>query len=60
MIYAYRDAAQAPVPVAMIFGGVGTASFSQEDWGIFGLDQSDEACAGLFYVMAVTAISHLR
>ena len=57
MIYAYRDAAQAPVPVVLTFGGVGPASFYQEDWGIFGLDQSDEACAGLFSVMAGTAIS---
>ena len=57
MIYAYRDAAQAPVPVVLTFGGVGPASFYQEDWGIYGLDQSDEACAGLFSVMAGTAIS---
>ena len=57
MIYAYRDAAQAPVPVVLTFGGVGPASFYQEDWGIFGLDQSDDACAGLFSVMAGTAIS---
>ena len=57
MIYAYRDAAQAPVPVVLTFGGVGPASFYQEDWGIFGLDQSDEACAGLFSVMAGTEIT---
>lgn len=57
MIYAYRDGAQAPVPPVLTFGGVGPASFYQEDWGIFGLDQSDEACAGLFSVMAGTAIS---
>lgn len=57
MIYAYRDGAQAPVPVVLTFGGVGPASFYQEDWGVFGLDQSDEACAGLFSVMAGTAIS---
>ena len=57
MIYAYRDAAQAPVPVVLTFGGVGSASFYQEDWGILGLDQSDEACAGLFSVMAGTEIT---
>ena len=57
MIYAYRDAAQAPVPVVLTFGGVGPASFYQEDWGVFGLDQSDEACAGLFSVMAGTEIT---
>ncbi|MBQ6812478.1 MAG: alpha/beta hydrolase [Agathobacter sp.] len=57
MIYAYRDAAQAPVPVVLTFGAVGPASFYQEDWGVFGLDTSDEACAGLFSVMAGTAIT---
>ena len=57
MIYAYRDASQAPVPVVLTFVGVGPASFYQEDWGIFGLDESDEACAGLFSVMAGTAIT---
>ena len=57
MIYAYRDGAQAPVPVAFTFGGVGPSSFYQEDWGVFGLDRSDEACAELFGVMAGTEIT---
>lgn len=57
MIYAYRDAAQAPVPVVLTFGAVGPSSFYQEDWGIFGLDKSDEACANLFSVMAGTIIT---
>lgn len=57
MIYAYRDAEGAPVPVVFTFGGVGPSSFYQEDWGIFGLDQSDKACAGLFSVMAGTEIT---
>ena len=57
MIYAYRDASGAPVPVVLTFGGVGPASFYQEDWGVFGLDQSDEACAGMFSVMAGTVIT---
>ena len=57
MIYAYRDGAQAPVPVVLTFGGVGPSSFYQEDWGIFGLDQSDEACAELFGVMAGVEIA---
>ena len=57
MIYAYRDGAQAPVPVVFTFGGVGPSSFYQEDWGILGLDQSDEACAGLFSVMAGVEIT---
>lgn len=57
MIYAYRDAAEAPVPVVLTFGAVGPASFYQEDWGIYGLDQSDEACAGMFSVMAGVEIT---
>lgn len=57
MIYAYRDAKEAPVPVVFTFGGVGPSSFYQEDWGIFGLDKSDEACAELFSVMAGTEIT---
>lgn len=57
MIYAYRDGAEAPVPVVFTFGGVGPSSFYQEDWGIFGLDQSDDACAGLFSVMAGVEIT---
>lgn len=57
MIYAYRDRAEAPVPVVFTFGAVGPSSFYQEDWGIFGLDQSDEACAGLFSVMAGVEIA---
>ena len=57
MIYAYRDGGSAPVPVVLTFGGVGPSSFYQEDWGIFGLDQSDEACASLFGVMAGVEIT---
>lgn len=57
MLYAYRDGAGAPVPVVLTFGGVGPSSFHREDWGIFGLDQSDEACAELFGVMAGAAIT---
>lgn len=41
----------------MTFGGVGPASFYQEEWGVFGLDQSNEACAELFGVMAGTEIT---
>lgn len=57
MIYAYRDADEAPVPVVLTFGAVGPASFYQEDWGVYGLDQSDEACAGMFSVMAGVEIT---
>lgn len=57
MIYAYRDGAQSPAPVALTFGAVGPSSFYREDWGIFGLDLSAEACAGLFSVMAGVEIT---
>ena len=57
MIYAYRDGRSAPVPVVFTFGGVGPSSFYQEDWGVFGLDQSDEGCAELFGVMAGVEIT---
>lgn len=57
MIYAFRDAEQSPVPVVLTFGAVGPASFYQEDWGIYGLDQSDEACAAMFGIMAGTEIT---
>ncbi len=57
MVYAYRDGAEAPVPVVLTFGAVGPASFYQEDWGIFGLDKSDEACAAMFTVMSGTEIT---
>lgn len=55
MLYAYRDAAQSPVPVKLMFEMVGPSSFYAEDWGIYGLDQdtddSRKAAAGLFSVM---------
>lgn len=56
MLYAYRDADTAPVPVKLVFGAVGPSSFYPEDWGCFGLDQDTEenraAAAGLFSVMS--------
>lgn len=51
MLYAYRDAAQAPVPVRLLFEMVGPSSFYAEDWGIYGLDQNPQAAASLFGVM---------
>lgn len=57
MIYTYRDGADAPVPVVFTFGAVGPSCFYQEDWGIYGLDQNDEACAGMFSVMAGVEIT---
>lgn len=56
MLYAYRDADIAPVPVKMVFGAVGPSSFYPEDWGCYGLDkdtaESRKAAAGLFGIMA--------
>ncbi|HFH9945610.1 TPA: alpha/beta hydrolase fold domain-containing protein [Streptococcus suis] len=47
MIYAYRDAKEAPVPVVLTFGAVGPSSFYMEDWGIYGANTNLEAAAGL-------------
>lgn len=55
MIYAYRDAAGSPVPVALTFGGVGPSCFYTEDWDNYGLnlntEESFNAAAGLFSAM---------
>ena len=55
LIYAYRDKAEAPVPVKMVFEGVGPSSFYPEDWDCYGLDKEGEevrkAASGLFGVM---------
>ncbi|MCM1143327.1 MAG: alpha/beta hydrolase [Blautia sp.] len=56
LLYAYRDAADSPVPVRMTFGAVGPSSFYPEDWGSYGFDKDTEevkaAAAGLFGIMA--------
>ncbi len=52
MLYAYRDAAESPIPVKMMFQMVGPSSFYAEDWGVYGLDKNSEAAANLFGVMA--------
>lgn len=56
MLYAYRDAAEAPVPVVLTFGAVGPSCFHTEDWDNYGFDQNTEesyqGAAGLFGVMA--------
>ena len=57
MIYAYRDGKEAPVPVVFTYGAVGPSCFYQEDWGIFGLDQNDAACAAMFSLMAGVQIT---
>lgn len=55
MIYAYRDAAQAPVPVKLTFGAVGPSCFHREDWDNYGFDQETEesyqGAAGIFSAM---------
>ena len=55
MIYAYRDGADAPVPVVFTFGGVGPSCFYKNDWDNYGFDsETEEAyqdCAGLFSAM---------
>lgn len=55
MLYAYRDAADSPVPVKMMFEAVGPSSFYRADWDVYGLDldtdESRQAAAGLFGVM---------
>lgn len=55
MIYAYRDAAEAPVPVAFTFGAVGPSCFYREDWDNYGLDldtdESYQGAAGIFSAM---------
>lgn len=55
MLYAYRDAAESPVPIRLMFEMAGPSSFYTEDWGIYGIDQDTnearEAAAGLFGVM---------
>ena len=61
MIYAYRDGADAPVPVVLTFGGVGPSSFYAEDWGIFGAgtetEKQREAAAALFSAMSGETIT---
>lgn len=56
LLYAYRDADTAPVPVKAVISAVGPSSFYPEDWSNYGFDQDTEdarqAAAGLFGVMA--------
>ena len=55
MLYAYRDAAQAPVPVKLTFGAVGPSCFHREDWDNYGFDRETEesyqGAAGIFSAM---------
>ncbi len=51
LIYAYRDADTSPVPVKLVFEGVGPSSFYPEDWKNYGLDKDPEAAAVFFSYM---------
>lgn len=51
LLYAYRDANDAPVPVKMVFEAVGPSSFYPEDWKSYGLDKDSKAAADLFSYM---------
>lgn len=51
LLYAYRDAAESPVPVKMAFEGVGPTSFYPEDWKCYGFDKDKDAAAAMFSVM---------
>ena len=55
MLYAYRDAGEAPVPVVFTFGAVGPSCFYVQDWDNYGLDrgtpESAKAAAALFGAM---------
>lgn len=57
MLYAYRDAAESPIPVKMLFEAVGPPSFYPEDWAVYGLDKNPEAAAGLFSFMSGSDIT---
>ena len=60
MLYAYRDATDAPVPVVLTFGAVGPSCFYTEDWDNYGLDkntnESNQAAAAMFSAMLGEAI----
>ena len=55
MLYAFRDAKDAPVPLRFLFEAVGPSSFERKDWHSYGLDkdtpESRTAAAGLFGIM---------
>lgn len=53
MIYAYRDAKEAPVPFRFVFGGVGPASFEPSLWG----NADDESAAAFLTVMLGESIT---
>lgn len=61
MLYAYRDAEIAPLPVKMVFGAVGPSSFYPEDWGCFGFNQdTEEARAGAAVMFSVMSGKEIK
>ncbi|MDO5294507.1 MAG: alpha/beta hydrolase [bacterium] len=54
LLYAYRDAETAPVPVKCVIEAVGPSSFEPDDW--YGLGENPEAAAGLFSIMSGNVI----
>jgi acetyl esterase/lipase len=52
LLYGYRDVETSPVPLRMIFEGVGPSSFYPEDWKSYGFDKNLEAAASLFSTMS--------
>lgn len=50
LLYAYRDAGTSPVPVKMVYEGVGPSSFYPEDWKCFGFDKEEGKKAALLWV----------
>lgn len=57
LLYAYRDADQAPVPVRMVFEGVGPSSFYPEDWTNYGFDKDAVAACAMFSYMSGNTIT---
>jgi len=57
LLYAYCDADTSPIPVKMVFEGVGPSSIYPEDGKCCGLDQSAEAAVNLIGQMTGKTIT---
>lgn len=57
LLYAYRDADDSPVPVKMVFEGVGPSSFYPEDWTCYSFDKDPESAAVMFSIMSGNEIT---
>ena len=55
LLYAYRDAAQSPIPVKCVFEMVGPPSFHPEDW--YGLEADANAASVFFSIMSGKTIT---